>query len=52
MAEINAFYHPALPSAKIDYIFAVEGIPKQNNGKISRKQLLHELAKERVPSVI
>ena len=38
--------------AKIDHIFAVEEIPKQSNGKISRKQLLHDLAKEREPSVI
>ena len=53
MAEINAFLSSRMSRpAKIDHIFAVEGIPKQNNGKISRKQLLHELAKERVPSVI
>jgi long-chain acyl-CoA synthetase len=53
MAEINTYLSSRMfRPAKIDHIFAVEGIPKQNNGKISRKQLLHELAKERVPSVI
>ena len=53
MAEINTYLSSRMSRpAKIDHIFAVEGIPKQNNGKISRKQLLHELAKERVPSVI
>lgn len=53
MAEINTYLSAQMSRpAKIDHIFAVEEIPKQNNGKISRKQLLHELAKERVPSVI
>ena len=53
MAEINTYLSSRMSRpAKIDHIFAVEEIPKQNNGKISRKQLLHELAKERVPSVI
>ena len=53
LAEINTYLSVRMSRpAKIDHIFAVEEIPKQNNGKISRKQLLHELAKERVPSVI
>lgn len=53
LAEINSYLSARMSRpAKIDHIFAVEAIPKQNNGKISRKQLLHELAKERVPSVI
>lgn len=53
MAEINTYLSARMfRPAKIDHIFAVEEIPKQNNGKISRKQLLHDLAKERVPSVI
>jgi long-chain acyl-CoA synthetase len=53
MAEINTYLSSRMSRpARIDHIFAVEGIPKQNNGKISRKQLLQELAKERVPSVI
>ena len=51
--EVNTFLSSQMSRlAKIDHIFVVQGIPKQNNGKISRKQLLHELAKERVPSVI
>jgi len=53
MAEINAYLASRMSRpAKIDHIFAVEEIPKQSNGKISRKQLLHDLAKEREPSVI
>ena len=53
LAEINTYLSSRMSRpAKIDHIFAVEEIPKQNNGKISRKQLLHDLAKERVPSVI
>ena len=53
LAEINAYLSPWMSRpAKIDHVFAVEAIQKQNNGKISRKQLLHDLAKERVPSVI
>ncbi|MPM37348.1 Acetyl-coenzyme A synthetase [bioreactor metagenome] len=51
--EVNTYLSSQMSRlAKIDHIFVVQGIPKQNNGKISRKQLLHELAKERVPSVI
>ena len=53
LAEINIYLSARISRpAKIDHIFAVGAIPKQNNGKISRKQLLHDLAKERVPSVI
>ena len=53
LAEINTYLSDRMSRpAKIDHIFAVEEIPKQNNGKISRKQLLHDLGKERVPSVI
>lgn len=53
LAEINAYLSSRMSRpAKIDHVFAVEEIQKQNNGKISRKQLLHELVKERVPSVI
>ena len=53
LAEINTFLSDRMSRpAKIDHVFAVEEIPKQNNGKISRKQLLHDLGKERVPSVI
>ena len=53
LAEINAYLLSRMSRpAKIDHLFAVEEITKQNNGKISRKQLLHDLAKERVPSVI
>lgn len=53
LAEINTYLSSRMSrTAKIDHIFAVQTIPKQNNGKISRKQLLHELAKERVPIVI
>ncbi|WP_394700723.1 class I adenylate-forming enzyme family protein [uncultured Trichococcus sp.] len=53
LAEINSYLSARMSRpAKIDHIFAVGAIPKLNNGKISRKQLLHELAKERVPSVI
>ena len=51
--EVNTYLSSQMSRlAKIDHIFVVQGIPKQNSGKISRKQLLHELAKERVPSVI
>ncbi|CZQ91239.1 class I adenylate-forming enzyme family protein [Trichococcus ilyis] len=53
LTEINAYLSSRMSRpAKIDHLFAVEEIPKQNNGKISRKQLLHDLAKEREPSVI
>ena len=53
LAEINIYLSARISRpAKIDHIFAVGAITKQNNGKISRKQLLHDLAKERVPSVI
>lgn len=53
LAVFNAYLGSRMSRpAKIDHIFAVEEIPKQSNGKISRKQLLHDLAKEREPSVI
>lgn len=53
LAEINAYLLSQMSRpAKIDHIFAVEAIPKQNNGKISRKKLLHDLAKEREHIVI
>ncbi|CZQ98427.1 class I adenylate-forming enzyme family protein [Trichococcus collinsii] len=53
MAEIDTYLSARMSRpAKIDHIFAVEEIPKQNNGKISRKQLLHDLVKEREPIVI
>lgn len=53
LAEINAYLSSRMSRpAKIDHIFTAEEIPKQSNGKISRKQLLHDLAKEREPSVI
>lgn len=53
LAEINAYLLSRMSRpAKIDHLFAVEAIQKQSNGKISRKQLLSDLAKERAPSVI
>ena len=53
LTEINTYLSSRMSRpAKIDNIFAVGSIPKQNNGKISRKQLLHDSAKERVPNVI
>ena len=53
LTEINTYLSSRMSRpAKIDHVFAVQAIPKQSNGKISRKQLLHELVKERVPSVI
>ncbi|MDB6353921.1 AMP-binding protein [Trichococcus sp. K1Tr] len=51
--EINSYLSAQMSRpAKIDHVFAVEAIPKQNNGKISRKQLLRDSVKERVSSVI
>ena len=51
--EINTYLSSQMSRpAKIDAIFVVEAIPKQDNGKISRKRLLHDLVKEREYSVI
>ncbi|WP_106449651.1 class I adenylate-forming enzyme family protein [Trichococcus alkaliphilus] len=53
LAEINTYLLSRMSrTAKIDHLFAVEEISKQSNGKVSRKQLLHDLAKEREHSVI
>jgi len=53
LPEINTYLSARMSRpAKIDHLFAVEEIPKQSNGKISRKQLLSDLVKEREPSVI
>lgn len=53
LTEFNAYLSSRMSRpATIDHLFAIEEIPKQSNGKISRKQLLHDLVKEREPSVI
>lgn len=53
LIEFNAYLSSRMSRpATIDHLFAIEEIPKQSNGKISRKQLLHDLVKECEPSVI